>query len=290
MPPSFWKIDLYAPDTTLIGARRQVVLHEPAVMGVLNVTPDSFSDGGLHYRAEAAVARADAMIEEGAAIIDIGGESTRPGAAAISVAEELDRVLPIVQALRAKSDIFISVDTSNPEVIREVCAAGADMINDIRGLERPDALEAAAAADATVCMMHMQGEPHTMQINPHYDDVVAEVREYLEQRAAAALAAGLAAERIVVDPGFGFGKTLEHNLALLRALGDLNAAGRPVLMGVSRKSMFGRLFESKNLETRINASLGAAFWAAQQGVGIIRCHDVWQTVQMVQLARHLKSA
>lgn len=276
-----------APVAVLAGANRRVSLAEPAVMGVLNVTPDSFSDGGHYVTVESAVRHALAMIGQGAAIIDIGGESTRPGAAPVSPAAECDRVLPVVEALRAESDVFISVDTSSPEVIRAACTAGADMINDIRGLTRPGALEAAAAADAAVCVMHMQGEPESMQSAPVYTDVVAEVRGFLQDRVAACRAAGLAPARIVVDPGFGFGKTLAHNLALLRAIGELDVAGRPVLMGVSRKSMFARLFERDDMPSRINASLGAAFWATLQGVGIIRCHDVRETAQMVCLARHL---
>ncbi|MGN8159259.1 dihydropteroate synthase [Salinisphaera sp. SWV1] len=278
------------PAAVLAGANRSVSLAEPAVMGVLNVTPDSFSDGGRYVTVESAVRHALAMIGEGAAIIDIGGESTRPGAAPVSPAAECDRVLPVVEALRAESDVFISMDTSSPEVIRAACAAGADMINDIRGLTRPGALEAAAAADAAVCVMHMQGEPESMQSAPTYTDVVAEVRGFLQERVAACRAAGLAPARIVVDPGFGFGKTLAHNLALLRAVGELHVAGRPVLMGVSRKSMFAQLLECDDMPARINASLGAAFWATLQGVGIIRCHDVRQTAQMVCLARHLKPA
>ncbi|MGN8198859.1 dihydropteroate synthase [Salinisphaera sp. RV14] len=278
------------PAAVLAGANRNVSLAEPAVMGVLNVTPDSFSDGGRYVTVESAVRHALAMIGEGAAIIDIGGESTRPGAAPVSPAAECDRVLPVVEALRAESDVFISMDTSSPEVIRAACAAGADMINDIRGLTRPGALEAAAAADAAVCVMHMQGEPESMQSAPAYTDVVAEVRGFLQERVAACRTAGLAPARIVVDPGFGFGKTLAHNLALLRAIGELHVAGRPVLMGVSRKSMFAQLLECDDMPARINASLGAAFWATLQGVGIIRCHDVRQTAQMVCLARHLKPA
>lgn len=269
------------------GAQRRLLLAEPAVMGVLNVTPDSFSDGGRYVDTEIAVERALAMIDQGAAIIDIGGESTRPGATPVSTQAELDRVLPVVESLRAASDIFISVDTSNPAVIQAVCAAGADMINDIRGLTRPGALDAVVAADAATCVMHMQGDPATMQAAPAYADPVAEICAYLAERVATCRAAGLAAERIVVDPGFGFGKTLAHNLALLRAVGELGVAGRPVLMGVSRKSMFAKLFELDDMDARITGSLGAAFWAALHGVGIIRCHDVRETAQMVQLARHL---
>lgn len=256
-------------------------------MGVLNVTPDSFSDGGCYDSVESAVGRARTMIDQGAAIVDIGGESTRPGSASISIEAELARVIPVIEALRAESNIFISVDTSHPEVIRAAGVAGADMINDIRGLGRPGAVEAAVAVGTSVCIMHMQGEPATMQDAPFYHDVVAEIREYLADRVAACRAAGLPAGRIAVDPGVGFGKTLEHNLTLLRAIGALDVAGCPVLMGVSRKSMFAHLFGHDDMGSRINGSLGAAFWAVLEGVGIIRSHDVRETVQMVRLARGL---
>lgn len=269
----------------LRGAQRQLSLDEPVVMGVLNVTPDSFSDGGRYTTRQAAVARALDMLEEGARIIDIGGESTRPGAAPVPVDEELARVVPVVEALRAASDVFISVDTSQAEVIRASCAAGADMINDVRGLSEDGALDAVIEADATACVMHMQGQPATMQSAPRYTDVVGEVSDYLHQRVAACRAAGMKLDRLVVDPGFGFGKSLAHNLDLLRAIGELDIEGCPVLMGVSRKSMFAKLFESDDMDARINGSLGAAFWAAQRGVSIIRCHDVRETAQMVRLAR-----
>jgi dihydropteroate synthase len=282
--PDDRETDLNEPGTLLTGARRQVSLYPPAIMGVVNVTPDSFSNDGLYDRPEEARDRALGMVKDGATIIDIGGESTRPGARNVSVAEEIDRLLLVVATLRAESDVFISVDTSNPETIREVCAAGADMINDIRALERPGALDAVAAAGAAACVMHMQGDPKTMQNAPHYDDVVAEVRGYLEQRVNACLQAGLTPGQIVIDPGFGFGKTLDHNLTLLRALAEMNAGGRPVLVGVSRKAMFKRLFEVDDMASRINGSLGAAFWATLRGAGIIRTHDVCQTVQMVRLA------
>ncbi|WP_423824145.1 dihydropteroate synthase [Salinisphaera sp. SPP-AMP-43] len=254
-------------------------------MGVLNVTPDSFSDGGRYTTRDTAVARALEMIDNGARIIDIGGESTRPGATPVPVEEELARVVPVVEALRETSDVFISVDTSQAEVIRASCAAGADMINDVRGLAEDGALAAVIEADAAACVMHMQGRPATMQAEPRYADVIGEVSAYLHERVAACRAAGMTLERLVVDPGFGFGKSLAHNLDLLRAIGELDIEGRPVLMGVSRKSMFAKLFESDDMGSRINGSLGAAFWAAQRGVSIIRCHDVRETAQMVRLAR-----
>lgn len=272
----------------LVGAGRRLSLAEPRIMGVLNVTPDSFSDGGRHATPAAALSRALGMIEEGAHVIDIGGESTRPGAAAVSVEEELDRVVPVIEALRRESGIFISVDTSRPEVIRAACRAGADMINDVRALTIPGALGAAAETGAAVCLMHMQGTPQTMQAAPKYDDVVSEVHRYLCERVTTCRNAGIEGPRIVIDPGFGFGKSLAHNLALLRAIGTLGVDGRPVLMGVSRKSMFARLFESDAMRDRITGSLGAAFWAVQQDVAIIRCHDVRDTACMVRLACALR--
>lgn len=267
---------------------RSLDLAQPAVMGILNMTPDSFSDGGSHHSVAEAVAHCHTMIDEGAEVIDIGGESTRPGSETVTLDEELARVIPVVEALRAESDVFISVDTSNAEVIRQASVAGADMINDIRALSRPGALETVAEAGVAICIMHMQGTPATMQNNPHYEDVVGEIKAYLAERVDICRRAGVPAERICVDPGFGFGKTLAHNLALMRALPELAVAGCPVLMGVSRKSMFKQLFSTDDMATRINASLGAAFWASLQGIGIIRCHDVARTVQMVQLASSLQ--
>ena len=210
-------------------------------MGVLNVTPDSFSDGGRFFSLDAAVEQGVRMAEEGAALIDVGGESTRPGSEAVSEAQELRRVLPVIERLRAATGAVISVDTSKPAVMRAAAAAGAGLVNDVRALRTPGALEAAVASGCAVCLMHMQGEPRTMQLAPHYLDVMGEVRAFLAARAAACRSAGLAAERLVVDPGFGFGKTVEHNLTLLRRLRELAADGRPVLVGLSRKSMLGTL-------------------------------------------------
>lgn len=269
----------------LVGAHHRLDMSQTCVMGVLNVTPDSFSDGGRYNEPERAIEHALEMIEQGATIIDIGGESSRPGAALVSVGEELARVLPVVEGIRKTSDVFISVDTSAPEVIRQSCAAGADMINDIRGLQRQGAVEAVAQAGAAACVMHMQGQPRDMQDAPSYDDVVAEVTDFLAGRLASCLAQGISGQSLVIDPGFGFGKTLEHNLELMRALKRFAADGYPVLMGVSRKSMFARLFKTNDMASRINGSLGAAFWAVQQGVAIIRAHDVRQTVEMMTLAR-----
>lgn len=272
----------------LRSARRHLDLSYPAVMGILNVTPDSFSDGGQHNEREVALQRGLDMVAEGARIIDIGGESTRPGAAHVSVAEELERVIPVVEALRSRSDVFISVDTSTPEVMAEASRAGADLVNDIRALTGPGALQTVVDTDMAVCVMHMQGQPATMQDNPAYEDVVAEVGQFLAERVRACQHAGLPADHIVVDPGFGFGKNLEHNLALLRAIGQFHIEDCPVLMGLSRKHMFARLFASRQMESRINGSLGAAFWGALSGADIIRCHDVRPTVEMVQLAATLQ--
>jgi len=256
-------------------------------MGVLNVTPDSFSDGGAYTDIAAAVDRALAMIDEGARIIDIGGESTRPGSQPVDAGVEIERVLPVIEALRARTDVFLSVDTVKPEVMRGACAAGADMINDVTALQTPGALAAAAESGAAVCLMHMQGEPRTMQSEPVYDDVVAEVAAFLRTRISACQAAGIERSRLCVDPGFGFGKTLEHNLALMRDLSPFQQENVPLLVGVSRKSMFAKLYDRGDLRSRINGSLAAAFWAATQGAGIIRTHDVRDTCQVLTLARSL---
>src|SRR5258708_21201575 len=226
-----------SPAVLLRCADRTLELGRPAVMGVLNVTPDSFSDGGRFLSPEAAVEQGVRLAGEGAALIDVGGESTRPGAEPVSVEEELRRVVPVIERLRALTGAIISVDTSKPEVMRAASSAGAGLINDVTALRSPHALAAAAASGCAVCLMHMQGEPRTMQLAPRYTDVVGEVRAFLAARVAACLGAGLAAERLVVDPGFGFGKTLEHNLTLLRRLPELAVEGRPVLVGLSRKSM-----------------------------------------------------
>lgn len=274
----------------LKGAVHACDLSSPVVMGILNVTPDSFSDGGRYADIDAAVARALAMVAEGAAIIDIGGESTRPGASPVDEAAECARVVPVIEALRRASDIFISVDTLKPAVMRAACAAGADMINDVNGLRAPGALDAAVDTGAAVCLMHMQGQPRTMQQSPDYDDVIADVRSFLVERVGACESAGIARERICIDPGFGFGKTLAHNLALLREIDVLVDDGLPVLVGVSRKSMFARLLATDEMSARVDASLAIAFWAAMNHARIIRCHDVERTVRMLDLASALKAS
>ena len=261
---------------------RTLALDSPVVMGVLNLTPDSFSDGGRYLDPDPALARALEMEAEGAALIDLGGESTRPGAAPVSAAEELRRVLPLLERLRPRTRAILSIDTSKPEVIRAAAGAGADLINDVYALRAPGALEAAAESGCAVCLMHMQGEPRTMQHAPHYDDVVREVRAFLAERLKVCRAAGISAERIVLDPGFGFGKTLEHNLTLLRHLRGVRVEDRPLLAGLSRKSMIGAL-TGKHAGERIHGSVAAALLAAQNGADILRVHDVAATVDALQV-------
>jgi dihydropteroate synthase len=262
---------------------RALDLDAPVVMGVLNITPDSFSDGG-HFRApEAALAHARRMIGEGAAIIDIGGESTRPGAASAALDEELARVIPVIEALRKESPVFISIDTSKPQVMRAACAAGADIINDVRAFAEPGALAAAAETRAGLCLMHMLGEPRTMQIAPRYADVVAEVAAYLAQRIAACRAFGIPVDRLAADPGFGFGKTVPHNLALLKHLPGLQKLGVPLAVGLSRKSMLAKL-TGRGVDERTAGSVALAAIAVLNGARIVRAHDVAATVDAVRVA------
>jgi dihydropteroate synthase len=258
--------------------RHVVDLDRPVVMGVLNVTPDSFSDGGRFFAVESAVARGEALAAEGAAIVDVGGESTRPGAAAVDAEEEIRRVIPVIERLAASLAIPVSVDTRKPAVMRRAIAAGASLVNDVAALAAPGAIEAVAGSGAAACLVHMQGEPGTMQDAPRYGDVLAEVRAFLCARAAACTAAGIPRDRLVVDPGFGFGKTLEHNLALLSGLPAIAADGLPVLAGLSRKRMIGALTGGGEGD-RLAGSLAAAIVAAQRGARIIRAHDVRQTVE-----------
>lgn len=262
-------------------------LSRPLVMGILNTTPDSFSDGGACYRGnqfalDLALARAEQILAEGGGIIDIGGESTRPGAPTVSVQEELDRVVPVVEAVVREFDAVISVDTSTPEVMTEAARAGAAIINDVRALSREGALAAAVATNLPVCLMHMQGEPQTMQLHPQYVDPVAEVIAYLQERVAACLAAGIPAQKLLLDPGFGFGKTLEHNLLLLQRLPELVALNYPVLVGLSRKSMLGALLH-REVDARLPGSLALALLSAQAGAAIIRVHDVAATVDVLSV-------
>ena len=255
----------------------------PRVMGVLNVTPDSFSDGGRFLRPREATARALRMVEEGAAVIDIGGESTRPGAESVPAHQELRRILPVIEALAPRLPVPISVDTSKPEVMRAVAAAGAGMINDVTALSGAGALEAAAELALPVCLMHMQGGPRTMQHDPRYDDVVAEVRTFLAARAAACEAVGIPRERLLLDPGFGFGKSVEHNATLLARLDRIVALGLPVLVGLSRKSFIGRVL-ARELDDRLPGSLAAAVLAVVRGARLIRAHDVAETADAVRMA------
>lgn len=263
------------PASHLQCGRFTLALDRPLIMGVVNVTPDSFSDGGRYATLESAVARARQLIAEGADIVDIGGESTRPGAQAVALEEERRRVMPVIEAL-AQCGVPVSVDTHKAQLMREAIAAGASLVNDVSALEDRDALQSAAELDAAVCLMHKRGDPRTMQDDPHYEDVVREVHDYLAQRLDAALAAGIARSRIVIDPGFGFGKTLEHNLALLRGLAAFNSLGVPVMVGLSRKAMLGRITGRAPLE-RIHASVAAALFAVEHGAAILRVHDVAAT-------------
>ena len=256
-------------------------LGSPVVMGILNVTPDSFSDGGKYYALDAAIEQALKMQGEGAAVIDIGGESTRPGAPAVELQQELDRVLPVIDALSGELDIPISIDTSKPQVMLAAVAAGAGMINDVNGLNAAGAVQAAKDAGMPVCIMHMQGQPRTMQQAPEYHDVVSEVRQYLSARMAACEAAGIPRSHLIVDPGFGFGKTLGHNLALLAELESFQELGVPVLVGISRKSMIGQV-TGGGVGDRLPGSLAAAVMAVERGAGIIRVHDVAATVDALE--------
>ena len=268
---------------------RVLPLDLPVVMGILNVTPDSFSDGGRYVDVDAAVARGLAMVAQGAQIIDVGGESTRPGAEVVSADDEAARVVPVIRALRAVSDVVISIDTMKPEVMRAACAAGAELINDVLALRAPGALDAARETRAAVCLMHMQNEPRTMQAAPDYADVNAEVRNFLAERLAVAEAAGIVRERLCVDPGIGFGKTLAHNLLLLADLTALAELEVPVLIGVSRKSMFGRLLD-RDIDERLPGALSATAVAVWQGAAIVRSHDVPATLDAIRVATALRRA
>jgi dihydropteroate synthase len=267
---------------------RTLDLSRPRVMGILNVTPDSFSDGGRFFDRELALDHARRMIGEGADLIDVGGESTRPGAQAVSEAEELARVLPIVSALSGDG-ILVSIDTMKPGVMREAVAAGAAMINDVRALREGGALEAAVASGAAVCLMHMRGTPRTMQQDVRYDDVVGEVRDFLVARAHACEAAGIATDRIVLDPGFGFAKDVDDNLKLLHALPALVGAGYPVLAGLSRKSSLGKL-TGRDTADRLAASLAATLAAVARGASLLRVHDVRETVDALAVWHAVESA
>lgn len=257
-------------------------LSRPHVMAILNVTPDSFSDGGKYHSIDLAMAQVEKMIAAGVSIIDVGGESTRPGAPEVSLEEELKRVIPVVQAIRKKYDVWISVDTSKAEVMRQSVAAGADLINDIRSLTEPGAMEVAAEANLPVCIMHMKGEPKTMQQNPQYNDLMQEVEEFLTERISACESAGIARENIILDPGFGFGKTVEHNYHMLAHLEKFHKFGLPVLAGLSRKSMIFKVLDKPAAECT-NASVVCATVAAMKGAQIIRVHDFEETLEAMKL-------
>ncbi|MSQ92593.1 MAG: dihydropteroate synthase [Gammaproteobacteria bacterium] len=262
--------------------RHTLNLDIPVVMGVLNVTPDSFSDGGRFTELPAALAQAERLAGEGAVIIDVGGESTRPGAASVDVDEELRRVIPVIERLVDRLAVPVSVDTSKPEVMRAAIAAGASMINDVTALRAPGAIDAVAVSDVALCLMHMQGEPGTMQKEPRYKDVLAEVRDFLRSRVICCVEAGISVSRLVIDPGFGFGKTLEHNLELLRRLPELAADGYPLMAGLSRKSMIGKLTGRADGE-RLGGSLALATLAVLAGARIVRAHDVAPTVDAIRI-------
>ncbi|MEC5342797.1 dihydropteroate synthase [Brenneria populi] len=273
----------------LIARGSTLDLSRPNVMGILNVTPDSFSDGGRHNTLDAALVHAQDMIAAGATLIDIGGESTRPGADEVSVQEELERVIPVVEALARRFDVWISVDTSKPEVITAAAQAGAHLINDIRSLQEPGALAAAAATGLPVCLMHMQGLPKTMQHNPHYDDLMSEVGDFLQRQIARCVNGNILKSNLLLDPGFGFGKNLTHNYQLLARLGELHRFGLPLLVGMSRKSMIGQLLKVPPVQ-RVQGSVACAVIAAMQGAQIIRVHDVKETVDAMRIVEATLSA
>jgi dihydropteroate synthase len=270
-------------------AGKPLDLSRPQVMGILNVTPDSFSDGGVFFAPEAALDHAREMVAAGAAIIDVGGESTRPGAAPVALQEELRRVIPVIEALCDTLPVPVSIDTRNPAVMQAAVAAGAGMINDVNALQAPGALEMATSLGVPVCLMHMQGLPGTMQDNPEYADVVTEVRQFLADRANACLAAGMARERILLDPGFGFGKTTRHNLLLLQQLDGLVAEGYPVLVGLSRKSLIGKVL-GLPVDERLYPGLALAVLAVWQGAAIVRTHDVRATREAVDMCHAVSRA
>lgn len=275
--------------TRLPCGNRVLDLTHTHVMGILNITPDSFSDGGRFAQRDAALRHAEAMVGAGATLIDVGGESTRPGAHAVSPLQELERVAPIVEAIHSELDVVISVDTSTPAVIRETARLGAGLINDVRSLRREGALDAAVATGLPICLMHMRGEPTDMQDDPHYVDLVGEVSAFLRDRMAECVAAGIDREKIILDPGFGFAKTLDHNLSLFKHMQALQALGRPLLVGVSRKSMIGKVL-NRPVAERLSGGLALAAMAMIQGARILRVHDVAETVDVVRMIAAVESA
>lgn len=264
-------------------------LSEPVVMGILNITPDSFSDGGRFLSQTAALKQAGAMLQEGAAIIDVGGESTRPGAPAVAIDEELSRVVPVIEAIRKEYDAIISIDTSKPEVMSRAVDAGAGIINDVRALRLPGAVQTAAKLKVPVCLMHMLGEPATMQSNPYYNNVTFEVIEFLKERIEACVSAGILRDKLLVDPGFGFGKDLSHNLQLLKELDQLAVLNAPRLIGVSRKSVIGQVLNVPP-DRRLTGNVSAAVIAVMKGAKIIRVHDVGATVDAIKIVKAVNNA
>jgi dihydropteroate synthase len=250
---------------------------KPLIMGVLNITPDSFSDGGQYLDTDKAIESAKLMISQGADIIDVGGESTRPDAQSVSTSDEINRVIPVIEALHHSTDATISIDTSKSEVMKLAIKAGASMINDVCALSADGALETAAMLDVHVCLMHMQGSPRTMQENPTYNDVIDDIKDFFSQRIEACIDAGIAKDKIILDPGFGFGKTLDHNLEILKRFNEFKSFGLPLLAGLSRKSMIGTLLDDRNVDGRVVGSVTGAIIAVQNGADIVRVHDVLET-------------
>ena len=275
------------PDKIIDCAGKSLDLSRPQVMGILNITPDSFSDGGDFFSPEQAVAHAARMVEAGAAIIDVGGESTRPGAPPVSVDEELRRVIPVIEALQASLSVPVSVDTRKPEVMQAAVVAGAGLINDVNALQAPGAVEQAAQLGVPVCLMHMQGTPESMQKQPEYGDVVAEVKDFLTGRASLCMQQGIAREQILLDPGFGFGKTTTHNLLLLQHLEQLVASGYPVLAGLSRKSMIGKVL-GLPVDKRLYPGVALAVLAVWKGATMVRCHDVRETLEAIRMCEAVR--
>lgn len=272
----------------LYANNKQLDLSVPQVMGIINVTPDSFSDGGKFNSVDSALEQAKKMIAAGATILDIGGESTRPGAPDVELEEELNRVVPVIEAIRAHSQIWISIDTSKAEVMRQAVQAGADIINDVRALQEPGALEAAAEANVPVCLMHMQGQPRTMQSAPHYEDILSDISQFLEERVRACESVGIAKEQLILDPGFGFGKTLAHNYHLLAHLEQFHQLGLPLLAGMSRKSMIFKVLDKKPADCTV-ASVTCATIAAMKGAQILRVHDVDETIEAMKMVQMVQA-
>ncbi len=273
---------------TLDCAGIQLDLSRPKVMGILNVTPDSFSDGGDFVSPARAISHVEQMLNDGADIIDIGGESTRPGANAVSEQEELDRVIPVIEAIKQRLSVIVSIDTNKPVVMREAVAAGAGLINDVMALQAPGAIETVSQLNVPVCLMHMQGEPRTMQQNPEYVDVVSDIISFFERCIDRCVAGGIPRGHLLLDPGFGFGKTLEHNLTLLKYLGEFVPIGLPLLVGISRKSMIGAILNDAPVDDRLYGSLAAAVLAVEKGASIIRVHDVRPTVDALKLVNAVR--